>query len=76
MQRLIIFLQQRLFAGFHLDAGINAMRCKQADVFLIRVVRQRLGSRLQVEQAALFRFRDPAFVVAVAVEQNALQCRA
>ena len=72
MQHLAVVIELDLIARVQLGLGIDLVAGEELNVLLTEVVGHAVGRGAQVQQAALLGFLDPALIIAVAVEDNAL----
>ncbi len=69
---LVVILKLNVVTGIDFRLGQDAVLFEQVDVFFLDVIRHGFHGAAQVQQTALFRFRNPLRRIVVAVEDNAL----
>lgn len=72
MQHLAVVIELDLIARMQLGLGVDLVAGEELDVLLAEIIGHTVGRGAQVQQAALLGFLDPALIIAVAVEDNAL----
>ena len=72
VQHLAVVIELDLIARMQLGLGVDLVAGEELDVLLAEIIGHTVGRGAQVQQAALLGFLDPALIIAVAVEDNAL----